>query len=296
MRLLILLLMGIIPELALSQPVRTLNLADSQSFSYLKKFSYLIVSIKIDSSGQKRNALTNGTGFFVRQNDSLYLVTARHVLTGYDPYKRPKVKPRLGPPNYIAVWYQSRDTSAPPKYKLIPLPQAIIQQPPFPAHDLPDVYVLNVTGDFDDGKINSIDSLLHNTRGEIDSLSIGDAVVSYGYPDEPKNDTARNSDAALDPNVILVHPNLTPSFSEARSAKMPHLRPRRTEVPMGYYYYSVQPGLAEGISGSPLFKISRVGINKPIVEWIGIQSGTSESQKNSFVVKAVLLPKLYNIK
>jgi hypothetical protein len=284
MRLLILLLMGIIPELALCQHKHLLK---KHPCDTLGKYSYLIVTLHIDSRQPgKKKLISNGTGFFIRQKDSLYLISARHVFTGFDVYGS---ESRPDTPNALIVWYW--DIKQQLQSRTIPLPAELINESRRAAGALPDVDTLNVTGDFADGKINSVERFLPRYLGSPDTLLVGDTVIAFGYPDR-----SGDQDSPRPADTVLAHLNHEPVGFVAYCIEMPEFSPPYINDGMIKFYYAIKPGLPHGVSGAPIFKISWVGTDNPVVKFVGIQSGTKGNGKNSTIVKGSLLPTLYNIK
>lgn len=281
MRLLVLLLMGILPELASSQPVCRVDLLQSPPYDTLQRFSYLLVTMRKNQKSPKDTVpMDVGTGFFITKNKNLYLITARHVITNCDPYT---LEVRGDTPVAVKVWYQ--DALGHAKNQLIPLPKVKVQVPCKSAFSVPDVDTIDVSGYFKDGKIITVDSLMPSDYRDFHRLSPCDTVVIYGFSHEP------------DPKTIDKNPNLAPVGYLFYSRELPNDQVKEGNDGLYDAYYAIEPGLPRGISGAPVFRVSATEEpGRTIVQFSGIQSGTRDDYKISYIVQGFILARNYHLK
>lgn len=279
MRLLTLLLMGVVPGLALSQTVCRPDLLMTHPYDTLQRYSYLVVPILKKNWQHEDIALTDGTGFFIWQNKKLYLISAKHVFTNCDPYGR---KTRNDIPDALMIWYQ--DSLKKPKKKLIPLPANKITESCPAAFDVPDVDALDVTKYLGNEHLNTIESLMPDCRKQNPKthiLSPCDTIVAYGYSLEP-----------TDSNEILRVPNLLPEGYISYSRDMPKDQSPAINAKLFQSYYWIEPGLPNGVSGAPIFRVSFEGTDNPVVEFSGVQSSTKANWKISLIVQVCVLSEI----
>lgn len=136
------------------------DLTDSMS-----KYSYLI-QIKAG------DAKTQATGFFARYQHRLFLVTAAHCITGWDPFRFQKIE---GFPDTVFI-RTSNDTS---KLHFLPLPVAGIKQNtrPFREYETPDVCVIEVKNPAA-YRVYSVEKYF----GEQVRCETAKSIYLYGYP------------------------------------------------------------------------------------------------------------------
>jgi len=272
MRLVLLLLMGILPELASPQAPRRVNIQNAHPYDTLQKYSYLLVSLRRDSLHHVDGPVSIGTGFFIRKRGKLYLISAKHFFTNCDPYTR---KPRVDTPVAILVWY--RDIYKKIVCKRLQLPLSIIRDSCISAASRPDLDSFNVSEYFKNGEINSVEHLIPDYVKD-GRLLHGDTVIVYGYPNEPHDFAEFIERPILTPTPSIAYrTDIAADPNPAVTAQLPTL------------YYAIEPGLKPGVSGAPVFKISRRQMGKLVVQFSGVQSSTLPDGKVSLIVQGLLL-------
>jgi len=246
------------------------------NFDTLKKYSYLLigVSFKPKSISDKPD-LSNlhvenyATGFFVRVENNLYLVSAYHVLTMVDVYKGVKTNSNI---DFMLVRYL--DSTNNMKVWLISIAEIIKKSPPIFFLNKPDIYCLNVTGELSDGKIYSLEGILFNKVRKPRKIPTK-KIISYGYPS----------------NGIFLYqtPNeycnkIQPSLYEGYIADSTHYDPAYGRSLIDSLYLTTSPICYGGTSGSPVFVHYSIGKRKWI-EFAGVQSGKNERYNCSYIAR-----------
>ena len=77
--------------------------SNGQSVDSLKKYSYTIFGYNLKTMPFPFSA--SGTAFFIKRNNSIFLITAKHVLTGCEKGVKPKEMP-----DYMNIYLPERDT------------------------------------------------------------------------------------------------------------------------------------------------------------------------------------------
>jgi hypothetical protein len=244
----------------------------SESFLYdtLGRYSYLII-------GMNNGEITNSTGFFIRDTgNKLFLVSAYHVFTGCDLFPDTFQARR---PDTLKVWYT--DTLGTYKFAKLPL-TAYKNKPCKSAAVLPDVDTMEVTAWFRDGAIYSVEHMAPHYWKVYNGLTEGDVVACYGYFQHssakfpPKDGDARVMPGGYTSHVIKMPGNIRGLLEQN--------------------YLAVRPAYKEGFSGAPVFMIRSDSTHKRTIEFGGIQSGSSEDNTLSLVVRGVELGKLLHWK
>src|SRR3954469_20803777 len=95
MRLACLLFAGVVLLFASCRTNRLPAPLEQHPYDSLSKYSYLLGSYRKSSFGGPMKPMQKGTGFFYRQNDSLYLISVYHLLSGcpLNSIKEPKFRP-----------------------------------------------------------------------------------------------------------------------------------------------------------------------------------------------------------
>lgn len=279
MRILILLLMGIIPDLVLSQPLSRVSLPAAHPYDTLQKYSYLIVTMRKERGSQQPVPSGTGTGFFIRQSKKLYLISARHVLTNCDPYPV-----KIRDDTTVAIDVPYRDTLGRAKHQILPLPESKLHPSCKSAFVCPDVDTMDVSDYFKDAQINTVDGLSPDYESGHE-LSPNDTVIAFGYSNFPGN-----------PNALESYADLAPVGYISYSREMPNDQGIGNSE-LNIAYYAIKPGLPSGVSGAPVFRISRGGTgDRSMVEFSGIQSSAKKSKKVGYIVKGAMLVQLYQLK
>lgn len=140
----------------------------------LSKYSYFVsgfetLEIKNDTNHVQLTS-SSGTCFFIRSNNELYLVTAKHVLTGCD-----SSKPLLHP-NKMGVWLTGQNLT---ESQQLYINTGKIRDTAIcmPLYDDPDIIVLKVKNKTSLQLVNSVEDFI--STNPIDTKG----VIFYGYPD-----------------------------------------------------------------------------------------------------------------
>jgi len=138
------------------------NISDS-----LKKYSYFIY-------GGDTNSIESGTCFFYREKNKLYLVTAAHTITGYDPIENRTVD------NWPTTFYIRLFRSGETNFEFISFDVSAILKSytKTPFWDAPDLIILNATNLLKNHKIYSIETFIINYPSKID---ISHSEI-FGFP------------------------------------------------------------------------------------------------------------------
>jgi len=198
--------------------------------------------------------MEQGSGFFYRQNDSQYLISVYHLLSGcpLNSTKRPKFRP-----DTLEIRIQTDTHHF--IYRRVSL-EAHKARPCMTNRMVADADTLNVTAWFRDIQVNSIEELTCKSCCEQDSLSTGDTLVSYGFSH------------VKDPVHFRIE---TPTDNEGN-------------LVLAKWYYFIAPILDTGDSGSPVFRIH--GKKGKAVEFVGLQSSTAQHKKYSIITKRRYIP------
>jgi hypothetical protein len=137
-------------------------------------YSYLLVGFyDIETKGNNQTfKATQGTCFFVRKNKKLFLVSAKHVLTSWDPDTSKK---RNSYPKNLNL--RLFDNSNNPIFVSINIEDLSKEITGAFTHNDPDLYVM----EFEDDpkyKINSIEKFIDESF----AIKSSDKVQLYGYP------------------------------------------------------------------------------------------------------------------
>jgi len=256
-RLLVIELLALYSAVGCNPPLRLLT---DHPFDTLDKYSYIIVTTDLHT--KKEDV---ATGFFYRYNNKLFLVTAYHVLTGYDVLNKAFKDIR---PDTMTVWY--RDSTdrhyrtegfSLERYQLRDT-QDILR--------LSDVDIIEVTDRFKDARINSVDSLILDEGAN--ELLVGDIVAVYGFPNV--------SDKTID--SLHNHIKVPARGFVCKTMSAPKRSPG-SDVTTVYSY--LRPPLQPGVSGAPIFRITTAHTFRKTLEFMGIQSYSNDPNQLSLIVK-----------
>ena len=253
----------------------------------LKKYSYLIIGTIYTPRfpGEQVNAFNlkpvgYGTGFFYKKGDSLFLISAAHIIYNIDVYHKVKSENRI---DFLVVRYY--DTLNNIRYRAIDTRQIQAQVPPFYFLDKPDVdYIFDPTA-FADGKINTINSFLFQRNRKI-KKKYKTNFFAYGYASYEQ--VKYQSPAHYDDFV-------NPSRYEGNIADSSHYMPLYKEQNIDSLYYTTTPKAWGGTSGSPVFKYIYKNKRKQWIEFAGIQSGKNEWYDCAYIVKKKSLYSILHI-
>ncbi|MDO6433107.1 hypothetical protein Q4E93_21035 [Flavitalea sp. BT771] len=258
-----LLLLGSLSLFTSCHPGARVHATERLLYDTLAKYSYLIIGMH---NGEE---ITNSTGFFIRDaGDKLFLVSAYHVFTGCDIYPDTFQARR---PDTLKVWYT--DTMGRYTFTKLPL-TAHLKKPCKSAVTLPDVDTMEVTAWFRDGAIYSIEHLAPHHWKKPDVAIKGDTVACYGYSQHRSAKfPPKDGDARVMPGGYTSHAIEVPDGIRA----------------LGQTYMAVRPAYKEGFSGAPIFMITSDSTHKRTIEFAGIQSGNSEDNSHSLIVRGAEL-------
>ena len=270
MRFACLLLLGSLSLLTSCHPGARIHATESFLYDSLGKYSYLII-------GMNNGEITNSTGFFIRDTgDKLFLISAYHVFTGCDLFPDTFQAQR---PDTLKVWYT--DTLGRYKFAKLPL-TAYKNKPCKSAAVLPDMDTMEVTAWFRDGAIYSIEHMAPHYWKVYDGLTEGDIVACYGY--------SQHSSAKFPPKVGDAQ--VIPGGYTSHVIEVPD----SIRGLLGQSYMAVRPAYKEGFSGAPIFLVRSDSAHKRIIAFGGIQSGSSEDNTLSLVVRGAELGRLLHWK
>lgn len=140
----------------------------------LSKFSYLVIGfydIKAEN-GLQTFKTTQGTCFFIRNNSKLFLVSAKHTLTAWDPEVSQK---RTSFPDKLNL--RIFDTAGNAIHHSLDMKKANESISGGYTYDDPDIYMVEFP---DDPKyvINSVEGFIDSSI----TIKQGDNIMLYGYP------------------------------------------------------------------------------------------------------------------
>lgn len=206
------------------------NQTDKPSDS-LKKYSYYIgfEVVKFHSGGMATISVGNGTGFFIRQKDGLYLITAKHNVVPCENGEKLFLK-------NLFVWLQDRHGVPTEKVSIDPI-QFLNLQCREQKNDT-DAIAIKVIKPI---SVYSIESFLSNIPTELNEVEM------WGYP-ENKKDTSNRLDYELISNTLL--PSGSYSFETKQDSAT-------KEIDWTNSYLvsrtSINNNSRSGYSGSPTF-------------------------------------------
>ena len=274
MRLICLLLAGIVLLFSSCQSTRLQPLLKQHPYDTLEKYSYLLVALKkSQGDSTKVKPITNGTGFFYRKDEKLFLVSAYHVLTGCSNYNRNMPDQR---PDSMDIWFFNE----PGKGTYIRLSMDAYRAGQCETADKrADVDTMDVTAWIKNVKVSSVERLTCGPCGGDDTLRKRDTVVCYGYSNFQREQY--NYGPASVPSA--------PNASIGLGRKIPG---RDGKTKMKDHYYFIHPKLHEGDSGGPVFRIRSDANGNKIVGFMGIQSGSKENGNRSTITKQIEMMRL----
>jgi len=276
----------IIAAMIILSPFLTFGQVDSlQQYDSLGKYSYLLLGVLPDPTQPPifppRGNLPivgNSTGFFVRSDGRLLLVSAFHVFSGCDVYRGVYEDLRA---QYLTVWYT--DSLGHYKYQILDL-APYMSKPCKIFLEIADVDTMDVSDYFKDAaKIYSIENFLPMNSRKNKTVD-ENKFISYGFPDDKFSE------------YIYKNRNLpkAPFGYIGKHADSSNYDPFYLTHNVDSMYTPITPGLIPGASGSPIFKVVVGRKKKEIIQFTGVQSGTSFVYNCSLFVKATELLKLLN--
>lgn len=238
----------------------------------LPDYSYLLIRSQKDDGSVSPSLWKDpsepkaGTAFFVRRKNTIFLCTARHLLTSYNPYKKTDDPDS---PEYLFVRYFDRNGKV--KYQKIPFNHPD-HRSTSPLWIDTDVGSVDVTQLFLDADLNIIDNNLLRDGDKFQNKD-GNEIITFGYSKDLGKDFKTIQTFLAD-----VQPKLISGFVTGDTIT------HEFKLQMNSKYYYVSPFMQEGMSGSPVFGAVRNGENQTYV-LIGVVSGGSKISNGGFITK-----------
>lgn len=257
------------------------NIANSENYNEdsLKKYSYLLTILQKSTTGSSQLIIAGlGSGFFVRNNNKIFLISANHVFTGNDPMHNTK-HDLYG--DILGFDYIKKDGQRGSKY--IYLDSIKKANPPFYFNESPDLIAFEITGIPYNENIYSIEKFILPTN---DKDYLEDSICVWGYPFVPTEEFY-----ALDAPVF----NISKYKGKIFKGELKDNPYRKIDSLNNI----ITPKSITGISGSPVFlkKIkTENGTKKETFQFYGIIIGSEQSNNVSFVVKKEELAKMLSKK
>jgi hypothetical protein len=229
----------------------------------LEKYSYLIIHIL------NKNIIGNSTGFFVRQNNKLFLVTTYHTFTCFDTFSKECYKEEW---DSIAIKLYTADN----KVVFHPIniePMKRTRQNEF-FIDNPDIYIYEITPIPEDTQINSIENLTtlySKANGE------PQATIFYGYFKENKD--------TINPNTYSSTRQIGKmKFSTITNLGIEEVNRIDTNI------WAITPMAHHGESGAPVFfQYNKVNTLDTLVTFGGMIFGIDQVKKFTYILKPEII-------
>jgi len=235
------LLRSVLPTLILISSFRITSgqenkdLLEKYGYDSLRKYSYLICGIINDHSANI------GTGFFIRSDTNVYLVSAAHVVTGWNAMKEKWDK------NYPDRFFIKLPDRATGDDILCAINVKAYKKKmvPFSVWDKPDIFIYKVKNP-SSYIINSIENLIVDTVGNyLDEMN---RVFGYGFASY-----AHFSDFH---SLLVLSPTLIDAHTVMKYEAMPDVREDNLPDSMHFIIapvYSWKNNFGKGASGAPVF-------------------------------------------
>jgi len=216
---------------------------DKYGYDSLRKYSYLIVGIINDHSA------SIGTGFFIKSDTNVYLISAGHVLTGWDAMKEEWDK------NYPDEFFMKLTEKTTGEDILCSIDVKAYKKKlvPFSVWNKPDIFIYKLKNP-SLYIINSIEALIVDTVGNyLDEIN---RVFGYGFASYTHFSDFRS--------LLHLTPTLINASTTMEYGAMPNVRENNLPDSMHFTIAPVSPSennLGKGASGTPVFiyseKLSR---------------------------------------
>ena len=231
-------------------------------FENYKDYSYLLFQGKTHGEDSSINGI--GTGFFLRYHDTLYLVSAEHVLTGNDPFKVIRIDSLS--PDFLAFYYDIASDTVKGVENLY-LDSIKRANPPRYIKNHPDVIAFPVKLP-PEARIKSIEGTI-NPRAE---LNVGDSVFFWGFPEiKPGANSTTINYQHLDP---IKYSGVAVGLNDS-------------------LYYASTPDTKQTVSGSPVF-VKKIIRGRNRFYFIGVLCAGSELSGMAFFVRYDQLLRMIN--
>ena len=238
---------------------------NSQHFNFdnFQDYSYLLFLGKKHAQSNSINGI--GTGFFIREDNKLYLVSAEHVLTGNDPFRVIRVDSLS--PDFL-VFYYNKTNDSDKGFENLLLDSIKKTHPPRKIEDHADLitYPINLPAN---AQIKSIEGTISPST----ELNVGDSVFFWGFP---------KVKAQPDSNTMYYYQNPHPI--------------KYNGVVVGLndsLYYASIPDTKQGASGSPVF-VKKIIKGRDRFYFVGVLCAGSELSEMAFFVKYKQVLRLIN--
>ena len=204
-------------------------------YDSLKKYSYLISGITKDNSGNI------GTGFFIRSDTDVYLISASHVLTGWNAIKKEWNK------NYPDTFFIKLKDKATGDDILCLINVAAYKKNlvPFSIWDKPDIFIYKIKNP-SLYVINSIEDLIVDTIAN--NINEINKVFGYGF--------ASYSHFSDFHSLLNLTPTVIDASTVMKYGAIPNIRENSLPDSMHFIISPVFPwknNFGNGASGAPIF-------------------------------------------
>jgi hypothetical protein len=271
MRLACLLFAGLVLLFTSCRPSRSNHFLYEHPGDTLSKYSYLLVVWKKNKWG-KTVGFEKATGFFYRQDDRLYLVSAYHALRGFPSTSKEW-------PDSLDIWFQVDSNNY--TYRRVPLDSQVVA-PHKSRAEIVDVSAVDVSVAFEGVHINSVERLVCS-QCDLDSLSKKDTLVCYGFSNvfDSQPNYGSTTHAVIDP-IGRVREGYGVPLDDVVNYTLKN------------QYYFIHRKLCKGDSGTPLFRIISDGSSNNRAELIGVQSATRRHKNYSTItMQACMMQQLF---
>ncbi len=264
MKIYVILLITAFSSCGVSQTNKKNSLPVTACIDSLKEYSKLLTLTKKTSKQDNYTVIGIATGFFIRKEKKLYLVSANHVFTGNDPFRVNRVDSLA--PDLMMFRYKmdnERDT-----FINIYLDSIKKIYPPKSINDCPDAIAYEIDLP-QSSQIKSIENFVYK---DVD-INKYDSLFFWGFP-------AQSSDMNQSLRYYIENP-------------MPKKYRGICTIPFDSLNFSGSPVENYGSSGSPVFTKKVINGKEQLV-FIGIMSsGSIMHNRSNFVFYKALLKLLH---
>lgn len=251
----------------------------------LKKYSYVLVDANYtpqfpDGLNNISNytASGNATGFFIKVDKKLFLISAYHVLTGFDVFNGRYVE---GRGKFMMILYGNDKFDNHTRFRTIE--NSILRNscgPPGFYNERPDIDLIDITAYFSDSEVNMIKTLplsLFKTQVE---KNVNKSIISYGFPGYLAGNYSDWRSHAINVKAAPYFARLSDSTS------MDSATWKNTAT----FDVVTSQFSIKGVSGSPAFYYCTKG-KKKWIEFAGVMSGSNYEFNLAFIARKEFLNK-----
>lgn len=143
----------------------------------LAQFSYLLFGSTVLNKGTQPTKVhgRQGTGFFIKKNERIYFVTAKHTVTN----RLSKYQLRSEFPAHYNIYSHYSD-----RFNFIPLPAVWRSDSTAEGLNSTDVFIRDITGQLKDFPVKPITLPKNNPTGSLDSQNTYDEIHLFGFPEK----------------------------------------------------------------------------------------------------------------